>query len=87
MTAAEAMPQMVFLIDLPRLNEVHRSVNEARQRLTFFGQELLYFLEAMGLDRDVIDGVVRFDFSATEGLAFVHTMYTSSTISALSPKF
>ncbi len=65
---------MVFLIDLPRLKEADQPVEKAKENLTFFGQELIYFLEAMGLDADVIKGVLQFDFSATDGLAFVHSM-------------
>ncbi len=63
------------MIDLPRLKDDDgASFHEAKARLTFFGQELLYFLEAKGLDRDVLRGVLNFDFSATEKYAFVHTM-------------
>ena len=67
--------KMLFLIDLPRIDDSKPSTPEiAKGRLTFFGQELLYFLEAMGLEQDVIRGVLQFDFAATENLAFVHTM-------------
>ena len=72
--------QTVFLIDLPRLDEVvgeQGNDEEVKKQLTFFGKELLYFLEAMGLDRDVIKGVLKFDFAATQGLAFVHSMSVS----------
>lgn len=65
---------MVFLIDLPRLETVDQAEKEIRENLTFFGKELLYFLEAMGLDHDIIRGVLKFDFSATDDIAFVHTM-------------
>lgn len=68
---------MAFLIDLPRLEDTKEPLDKARERLTFFGKELVYFLEAKGLDRDVINGVLGFDFSATEGIAFVHTMWVS----------
>ena len=64
---------MVFLIDLPRLPV--RPVRQTKDELTFFGRELLYYLEAMGLDNDIRNGVLNFDFSKTEGIAFVHTMY------------
>lgn len=62
------MENSVFLIDLPRLPEGGTSDD-----LTFFGKELMFFLEKQGLDQDVRAGVLNFDFSATEGMAFVHT--------------
>lgn len=74
-TQANMLSQTVFLIDLPRLADAGLNNQEAKERLTFFGKELLHFLEAMGLQEDVIRGVLNFDFSATKGLAFVHTMY------------
>ncbi|KAK5735648.1 hypothetical protein LTR17_007999 [Elasticomyces elasticus] len=64
------MENSVFLIDLPRLPG---AATVARQDLTFFGAELLYFLEQQGLDQDVRDGILKFDFSATKDIAFVHT--------------
>lgn len=39
-----------------------------------FGRELLYFLRAQGLDTSIIDSLCAFDFSATKGIAFVHTI-------------
>ena len=65
------MENMVFLIDLPRLGEGRRTTAEA---MTFFGTELVRFLEAMGLERSIIDSIYHFDFTATEGLAFVHNI-------------
>ena len=65
------MENMVFLIDLPRLGEGRRTTVEA---MTFFGTELTYFLEAMGLERSIIDSIYHFDFTATKDLAFVHTI-------------
>lgn len=53
---------------------MERPENEARDNLTYFGKELIYFVEAMGLEQDVVKGVLNFDFTATEGIAFVHTM-------------
>ena len=64
------MENMVFLIDLPRLKN-SRTTPEA---LTFFGKELIYFLQAMGLQEDIVSSIYNFDFSATERLAFVHTI-------------
>ncbi|KAI9748120.1 MAG: hypothetical protein M1815_003589, partial [Lichina confinis] len=68
------MENTVFLIDLPRLNDASQPPEKARENLTFFGTELVYFLEASGIERDVINGVLRFDFSATKDIAFVHTI-------------
>ena len=65
------MENMVFLIDLPRLPVSQRNTKED---LTFFGQELIYFLEAMGLERSIVDSVYSFDFTATKDIAFVHTV-------------
>ncbi|KAK4899395.1 hypothetical protein LTR27_003128 [Elasticomyces elasticus] len=64
------MENSVFLIDLPRLPG---AATVAKRDLTFFGAELLYFLEQQGLDQDVRDGILKFDFSATKDIAFVHT--------------
>lgn len=63
--------QMVFMIDLPRLPD-GRVANI--EDLTFFGEELMHFLRAMGIDEMVIKGVLNFDFRETSNLAFVHTM-------------
>ena len=65
------MENMVFLIDLPRLPGSQRTT---KAELTFFGQELIYFLEAMGLEHSIIESVYSFDFTATKDIAFVHTI-------------
>ena len=65
------MENMVFLIDLPRLPEGQRTETE---ELTFFGQELIYFVNAMGLEQSIINSVHNFDFTATKDIAFVHTI-------------
>lgn len=65
------MENMVFLIDLPRLPENRRTKLE---EMTFFGTELIYFLEAMGLQQSIIDSIYNFDFTATKDLAFVHNI-------------
>ena len=65
------MENTVFLIDLPRLVEGRRTTVEA---MTFFGTELIYFLEAMGLERSIIDSIYHFDFTTTKDLAFVHNI-------------
>lgn len=65
------MENMVFLIDLPRLPGSQRTKIED---LTVFGRELIYFLEAMGLERSIVESVYSFDFTATKDIAFVHTV-------------
>lgn len=62
------MENSVFMIDLPRLPEASET-----EDLTFFGKELMFFLEKQGLDHDVRSGVLNFDFAATIGMAFIHT--------------
>ncbi|KAI9797749.1 MAG: hypothetical protein M1835_006921 [Candelina submexicana] len=70
------MENTVFLIDLPRRKEEVKDVNES---LTSFGHELIYFLEAMGLQDDIVQGVLKFDFAETKHLAFIHTIGGSHT--------
>lgn len=65
------MENSVFIIDLPRL---HNGARITADELTFFGQELLHFCRKQGLDQDVLDGLLNFDFSATANMAFVHTV-------------
>lgn len=59
----------MFLIDLPRLK------SPVPHRPTFFSQELEYFLQAAGVDGGMIASLSKYDFSNTEHMAFVHTMY------------
>ncbi len=63
------MENMVFIIDLPRLPEGQRTAPD-----TFFGRELIYFLNAMGLEQSIVDSVSHFNFGASEHFAFVHTI-------------
>ncbi|KAK4554341.1 hypothetical protein LTR86_008549 [Recurvomyces mirabilis] len=65
------MENSVFIIDLPRLDE---EVKATKDGLTDFGCELMHFLEKQGMYQDVMDGVLKFDFSATRDIAFVHTI-------------
>jgi hypothetical protein len=65
------MENSVFLVDLPRRVD---GVVGAKDGLTAFGTELIYFLEKQEVDRKVIEGVLKFDFSKTAHLAFVHSM-------------
>ncbi|KAI9810981.1 MAG: hypothetical protein M1827_005712 [Pycnora praestabilis] len=70
------MENTVFLIDLPRYPNEQKAPSK---NLTTFGEDLMYFLKAMGLQEDVIQGVLKFDFSETKPLAFVHTIGGSHT--------
>ena len=65
------MENSVFMIDLPRLPDGGKSeISE----LPPFAKELLHFVKEQGLDQDIRDGILNFDFSATDGMAFVHTV-------------
>lgn len=61
----------VFLIDLPRRAD---GAVTSVEDLTPFGRELVHFLHAQQLDPLIIKGVLKFDFSETARLAFVHSM-------------
>ena len=63
------MENSVFIIDLPRLQ-----TRTPEAELTPFGQELVYFMDAKGLDKTIITSLRNFDFTATKDLAFVHTI-------------
>ncbi len=71
------MENTVFLIDLPRLES--KSTTSPSPKMTTFGEDLIHFLEAMGLERSIIDSMHHFDFSATQDLAFVHTIGGANT--------
>ncbi|KAI5928801.1 phospholipase D/nuclease [Camillea tinctor] len=65
------MENMVFLIDLPRIeDQTARSYNN----LTEFGEELRYFLKAQGLDESLVNSLANYDFSETSRYRFVHTI-------------
>jgi len=65
------MENTVFLIDLPRRTDGKCG---SKEDLTFFGQELLYFLEQMDLWDKARDGILNFDFSQTKNMAFIHSI-------------
>ncbi len=73
----------MFLIDLPRSD----NDKQTREDMTFFGKELVHFLEAMGLQQEVVDSVYNFDFSQTSGLAFIHSMFVLSLLSPIVQAF
>ncbi|KAI7344012.1 phospholipase D/nuclease [Hortaea werneckii] len=66
-----SMENTVFLIDLPRLPDGKKT---QVKDLPHFAQELLYFVQKQGVDEDVRDGLLNFDFVATEHMAFVHSV-------------
>ena len=63
-----AMENVVFVIDLPRLPDGADTPN-----MTKFGQELIRFCKALGLEESLVQSLFQFDFSATKDFAFVHT--------------
>lgn len=67
------MENSAFIIDLPRRKDGASSADS----LTFFGKELMYFLEKKGVQENARQGVLKFDFSNTEHLAFVHSTFGS----------
>ncbi|KAJ5972825.1 Tyrosyl-DNA phosphodiesterase [Penicillium vulpinum] len=66
------MENTVFLIDLPKLE-----VPEVGK--TPFYTELVYFLQASELHRNIIKKLDEFDFSETKRYAFVHTVGGTNT--------
>ncbi|KAL3425773.1 tyrosyl-dna phosphodiesterase domain-containing protein [Phlyctema vagabunda] len=58
------------MIDLPRLPVEQVQHNQ----LTPFAVELLFFLEALGIEADTINSLKKFDFRQTADLAFVHSI-------------
>ncbi|KAK4179794.1 tyrosyl-DNA phosphodiesterase-domain-containing protein [Triangularia setosa] len=71
--------QMVFLIDLPKFNTTEERDAVQRDGLTSFGEDLLYFLMAQGVDPLLINSLRSYDFSATRRYGFVHTIVGSHT--------
>ncbi|RDA87282.1 hypothetical protein CP532_1318 [Ophiocordyceps camponoti-leonardi (nom. inval.)] len=61
------MENMVFLIDLPRLD------NAADHKPTPFSRHLERFLRAMGIESRMIETLTSYDFSRTADLGFVYT--------------
>lgn len=61
---------MVFLIDLPRLED--QETREANL-LAPFGEDLCYFLQAQGVEGGLIRSLRKYDFSETKKYGFVHS--------------
>lgn len=65
------MENTVFLIDLPRLPDGQTIPEE---RLTPFGTELQYYLRCVGCGPNLCKSLLKFDWSRTNHLAFVHSI-------------
>ncbi|KAI1338069.1 tyrosyl-DNA phosphodiesterase-domain-containing protein [Xylariaceae sp. FL0016] len=65
------MENMVFLIDLPRINS---PVSRPSNPMTSFAQELSYFLKAQNLDDSLISSLSNYDFSEADRYRFIHTI-------------
>jgi hypothetical protein len=69
---AAVLENSVFMIDLPRRSDGKVG---SKKELSKFGLRLLEFLEAQQLGKNVTEGVLKFDYSNTHHIAFVHSMY------------
>lgn len=66
------MENSVFIIDLPGpLESPERT--QSVESLSHFGQELYYFLQRMEVPESLYTALLRYDFSQTASLAFIHT--------------
>ncbi|KAI0883481.1 phospholipase D/nuclease [Annulohypoxylon maeteangense] len=65
---------MVFLIDLPRIDDPEL---QSSNKLGPFGDELCYFLRSQGLDESLINSLTNYDFSEANHYRFVHTITAS----------
>ncbi|KAI2471708.1 phospholipase D/nuclease [Annulohypoxylon bovei var. microspora] len=65
---------MVFLIDLPRIDDPKL---QSSNKLGPFGDELCYFLRAQGLEESLVSSLTNYDFSEANHYRFVHTIATS----------
>ncbi|TWU73279.1 hypothetical protein ED733_003006 [Metarhizium rileyi] len=66
------MENMVFLIDLPL-----KDVNDTAPTTTMFLTNLQYYLRAMGVDTGMVNSLSKYDFSRTEDIGFVYSMFVS----------
>ncbi|KAK3944700.1 hypothetical protein QBC46DRAFT_158420 [Diplogelasinospora grovesii] len=65
------MENMMFIIDLPRIQDYER---RASNKLTAFGEDLTYFLTAQGMDDKLVESLKNYDFSETSRYGFVHSI-------------
>ncbi|KAK0646346.1 tyrosyl-DNA phosphodiesterase-domain-containing protein [Cercophora newfieldiana] len=68
------MENMVFIIDLPRFENLEQQREAQALKLTPFAEDLFYFLAAQGLDDSLVSTLQKYDFSETKRYAFVHSM-------------
>ena len=66
------MENSMFIIDLHRIAKDGQAVTETS--LPGFGKDLLCFCKAMGLPEDIVKSLLKFDFTASEPYAFVHSI-------------
>ncbi|KAM3498335.1 hypothetical protein MY11210_009680 [Beauveria gryllotalpidicola] len=71
------MENMVFLIDLPRLEA------SGSYAMTVFGENVARFLKASGVDEAMVVSLTNYDFSATASLGFVYSIPGGHTGEAL----
>lgn len=65
---------MVFLIDLPRLPDADL------HQPTSFSTELARFLRKSRVDDKMVSSLTNYDFSKTDKMGFVYTMYVLPTL-------
>ncbi|KAL5114007.1 hypothetical protein ACEQ8H_008112 [Pleosporales sp. CAS-2024a] len=65
------MENSVFLVDIPRRSD---GTIGNKDDLTVFGRGLVHFLEEQRLDKKLVESILKFDFSQTSHLAFVHAI-------------
>ena len=63
--------KMVFIIDLPLIQDEGR---QRENKLTPFGEELVYFLEKQTVPDGLVRSLRKYDFGETRRLGFVHSM-------------
>ncbi|KAL6887075.1 phospholipase D/nuclease [Trichoderma evansii] len=81
------MENMVFLIDLPRLESPaspHASAARSHAPTRFY-TELVYFLQATGVGEKMVASLANYDFSRTADIAFVHTIVADLGLAASDP--
>ncbi|KAL1875920.1 hypothetical protein VTK73DRAFT_9775 [Phialemonium thermophilum] len=65
------LENMVFLIDIPKIED---PANRVSNKLTPFAEELIYFLQAQGMDDKLVQSLKSYDFSETARYGFVHSI-------------
>ncbi|KAF2103090.1 phospholipase D/nuclease, partial [Rhizodiscina lignyota] len=68
------MENSVFIIDLPGPLAASGEKSQSVDDLPPFGQELHYFLRRMEVPESLETAILRYDFSPTAHLAFIHTV-------------